>query len=132
LAQCPRGQSPGPAAQLRAGKPRKDESLFVLTRLHSSDELGRPCERIPPSWFLTSRQEVSGHIKLPPYGPQLSMRRLIWVDGYVRDPADIPLKPRAYAIQQSPIRDVGSSLRWDPLVSLKAWSFLVPLKDVAR
>lgn len=85
-------------ARLRAGKPRKDESLFALTRLHSSDEVGRPRERIPSSWSLTSRQEVAGHFKLQPWGPQLSMRRLIWIDGYLRGPADAPLKPRAYAV----------------------------------
>lgn len=87
-----------PTQRLRAGKPRKDESLFALTRLHSSGEVGRPRERIPPSWSLTSRQEVSGHFKLQPHGPQLSMRRLIWVDGYARGPADAPIRPRAHAI----------------------------------
>jgi len=85
-----------PTERLRSGKPRKDESLFAFTRLHHSDAVGRSRETIPSSWSLTNRQEVSGHFKLQPYGPQQSLRRLIWVDAYERGPEDAPIKPRAY------------------------------------
>ena len=44
------------------------------------------------------RQEVSGHFKLQPHGPQRSQRRLIWVDRYTRGPDDAPIKPRAYIV----------------------------------
>jgi hypothetical protein len=87
-----------PPERLRSGKPRKDESLFALTRLRESFEIGRPRDAIPNSWSLTSRQEVSGHFKLQPHGPQRSLRRLIWVDGYERGPDDAPIKPRAYTV----------------------------------
>jgi hypothetical protein len=87
-----------PTERLRSGKPRNDESLFALTRLHHSDEVGRSKETIPSSWSLTNRQEVSGHFKLQPCGPQQSLRRLIWVDGYERGPDDAPTKPRAYVV----------------------------------
>jgi hypothetical protein len=87
-----------PAGKLRGGKPRKDESLFALTRLRESSEVGRSKETIQDSWSLTSHQEVAGHFKLQPYGPQRSMRRLIWVDGYGRGPDEAPVKPRAYLV----------------------------------
>jgi len=84
--------------RLRNGKPRKDESLFALTRLRESREVGRPPSTIRNSWSLTSHQEVAGHFKLQPYGPQNSLRRLIWVEGYERGPEDAPTKPRAYLV----------------------------------
>ncbi len=84
-----------PSEKLRSGKPRKEESLFALTRLHASSEVGRPQSTIRSSWALTSRHAVAGHFKLQPYGPQQSLRRLIWVDAYERGPAGAPVKPRA-------------------------------------
>jgi hypothetical protein len=87
-----------PGDKLRSGKPRKEESLFALTRLHASSEVGRPKSTIRDSWSLTSRHEVAGHFKLQPYGPRHSLRRLIWVEGYERGPTGAPVKPRAYAI----------------------------------
>ena len=87
-----------PTERLKSGKPRKDESLFAFTRLHHSDAVGRSRETIQSSWSLTSRQEVAGHFKLQPHGPQHSLRRLIWVDGYERGPDDAPVKPRAYVV----------------------------------
>lgn len=87
-----------PSEKLRSGKPRKEESLFALTRLHASSEVGRPRSTIRDSWSLTSRHEVAGHFKLQPYGPRQSQRRLIWVEGYERGPADAPVKPRAYVV----------------------------------
>lgn len=90
--------APTPTERLRNGKPRKDESLFALTRLRESSAVGRPKSTIPASWSLTSRQEVAGHFKLQPYGPQQSQRRLIWVDAYERGPEDAPAKPRAYIV----------------------------------
>lgn len=91
-----------PTERLRSNKPRKDESLFTLTRLHHSDAVGRPRQTIPSSWSLTSRQEVAGHFKLQSHGPQQSLRRLIWVGGYERGPDGAPVKPRAYAVQPPP------------------------------
>jgi hypothetical protein len=87
-----------PPARLRAGKPRKDDSLFALTRLRACDEVGRPKNTIPSSWSLTSRQEVMGHFKLQAYGPQQSLRRMIWVDPYQRGPDDAPIRPQGHRI----------------------------------
>jgi hypothetical protein len=84
-----------PAERLRSGKPRKDESLFAMTQLHPArDRLGRPPVSIPTKWALTTRQEVSGHFRLQPYGPGSSLRRLIWVHAYERGPEGAPSKPR--------------------------------------
>ena len=67
-----------PTDRLCAGKPKKNESLFVLTRLHSSNEIGRPKDTIANSWSLTNRQEVKAHFKLQAHGPQRSLRQMIW------------------------------------------------------
>jgi hypothetical protein len=87
-----------PTERLRAGKPRNDQSLFALTRLHASTVVQRPKSTIQSSWSLSSRQEVTGHFKLQPYGAQHSLRRLIWVEAYQRGPADAPLRPQGYRI----------------------------------
>jgi len=87
-----------PTVKLRNGKPRNNESLFAITRLHESRAVGRPQNTIQSSWSLTNRQEVAGHFKLQPHGPQRSLRRLIWIDAYERGPEDAPVKPRAYVV----------------------------------
>ena len=96
FAEC--GLVATPPARLWAGKPRKDESLFALTRLRACDEVGRPKNTIPSSWSLTSWQEVMGHFKLQAYGPQQSLRRMIWVDPYQRGPDDAPIRPQGHRI----------------------------------
>jgi hypothetical protein len=58
----------------------------------ASDTIGRPANTIPSSWSLTNRQEVTGHFKLQVYGPQRSLRRMIWVDAYQRGPEGAPLR----------------------------------------
>jgi hypothetical protein len=58
-----------PTDKLRAGKPRKHESLFAVTRLNSTELTGRPKATISGSWSLTNHQEVTGHFKLQPHGP---------------------------------------------------------------
>jgi len=85
-----------PTERLRAGKPRNDQSLFALTRLNASTAVQRPKGTIQRSWSLSSRQEVTGHFKLQPYGAQSSLRRLMWVEGYQRGPADAPVRPKGY------------------------------------
>ena len=85
-----------PSERLRAGKPRNDQSLFALTRLHASTSVQRPRSTIQTSWSLSSRQEVTGHFKLQAYGAQRSLRRLIWVGSYQRGPVDAPVLPQGY------------------------------------
>jgi hypothetical protein len=87
-----------PPERLRTGKPRKDESLFALTRLRASDDVGRPTSTISSSWSLTTRQEVMGRFKLQAYGPQRSLRRMIWVDPYQRGPEDAPIRPEGLRV----------------------------------
>ncbi|MBL6082614.1 hypothetical protein JMJ56_32120 [Belnapia sp. T18] len=92
IAQSPPARSP--REQLR---PRKAESLFAMVRLlPPADRLGRPtpAPHVTP-WQLMSRQTVSGHFRLQPYGSGLSLRRLIWVSPYERGPEGAPEKPRA-------------------------------------
>lgn len=87
-----------PSGRLRAGKPKKDESLFAMTRLHASYAVNRPKHTIPSSWSLSTQQEVTGHFKLQAHGPNRSLRRLIWVDFYVRGPEDVPQRPQGYRV----------------------------------
>lgn len=87
-----------PSERLNKGKPRNGQSLFAMTRLHATDKVGRPNKDIPTSWSLSERQEVSGHFKLQPYGPQQSQRRMIWVSGYERGPEDAPLRPKGVRV----------------------------------
>jgi hypothetical protein len=87
-----------PTEKLRAGKPRKDQSLFAVTRLNPTELTGRPRVTIPGSWSLTAHQKVTGHFKLQPHGPGGSLRKLIWVDAYNRGPENAPVKPKAYRI----------------------------------
>lgn len=48
---------------------------------------------------LTTRHLVRGHWTHQPYGPGQSQRRLQWIEGYIRGPADAPLveRPRVWA-----------------------------------
>ena len=71
-------------------------SWFALTRLNAPDAMGRPSSTIPTSWSLTSRQDVAGHFKLQASdGPQLSLRRMIWVASYERGPKMRPFVHKA-------------------------------------
>jgi hypothetical protein len=83
-----------PTERLNKGKPRKGQSLFAMTRLQPSTAIGRPDSTIQSSWSLTERQEVDGYFKLQAYGPQWSLRRLIWVSGYERGPVDALVRPK--------------------------------------
>jgi hypothetical protein len=87
-----------PSERLRQGKPRKDESLFAMTRLRASEAVSRPKHTIPSSWSLSTRQEVTGHFKLQAHGPDRLLRRLIWVDPYTRGPDDAPQRPQGYRV----------------------------------
>lgn len=84
--------------RLHAGKPRKGESLFALTRLKPSEQVRRPRATLGTSYSLTSRQEVKGYFKMQAHGPNSSLRRLIWVDAYQRGPEDAPLRPQAFTV----------------------------------
>lgn len=49
-----------------------------------------------PRRRLTSRHVVRGHWTHQPHGPQRSLRRLQWVDDYIRGPQDAPLSTRVH------------------------------------
>lgn len=49
-----------------------------------------------PRRRLTSRHVVRGHWKMQPHGPQRSKRKLLWVDDYIRGPANTPLVTRTH------------------------------------
>lgn len=90
------GQTRPDDAMRNQVRPRKNESLFAITRLDAaSDRLGRSAQKMPASWSLTARQEVSGHFRLQPYGPGAQLRRLMWIEAYTRGPESAPIKPRA-------------------------------------
>lgn len=45
---------------------------------------------------LTSRHVVRGHWTHQPHGPQRALRRLQWIDDYIRGPQDAPLTTRTH------------------------------------
>lgn len=49
-----------------------------------------------PRRRLTTRHVVRGHWTHQPHGPQKSLRRLQWVDDYIRGPQDAPLSTRTH------------------------------------
>lgn len=49
-----------------------------------------------PRRRLTSRHVVRGHWTHQPHGPQRALRRLQWVDDYIRGPQDAPLSTRTH------------------------------------
>ncbi|WP_244832052.1 hypothetical protein [Caballeronia sp. TF1N1] len=84
--------------RLKKGKPRSGQSLFAMTRLHPTEKVGRTSSSAHGSWSLSERQEVAGHFKLQAYGPDHSLRRMIWVSDYERGPEDAPLRPKGVRI----------------------------------
>lgn len=58
--------------------------------------LTTPDDGDSPRRRLTSRHVVRGHWTHQPHGPARSLRRLQWVDDYIRGPADAPLSTRAH------------------------------------
>lgn len=80
--------------------PRKGESIFAMVRLAApNDRLGRAQPKDPNAgWVLTTQQDVAGHFKLQPHGPGMTLRKLIWVENYLRGPQDAPLRPRAVRV----------------------------------
>lgn len=93
------GRTPPDRAAANNFRPRKGESLFAMTRLTApAGRLGRPSRTEPRGWDLAARQEVSGHFKLQPHGPAGLLRKLIWVEAYVRGPEDAPVKPKAIRV----------------------------------
>ena len=49
-----------------------------------------------PRRRLTTRHVVRGHWTHQPHGPQKSLRRLQWIDDYIRGPQDAPLTIRTH------------------------------------
>lgn len=49
-----------------------------------------------PRRRLTTRHVVRGHWTHQPHGPQRALRRLQWVDDYIRGPQDAPLSTRTH------------------------------------
>lgn len=49
-----------------------------------------------PRRQLTTRHVVRGHWTHQPHGPQKSLRRLQWIDDYIRGPQDAPLTIRTH------------------------------------
>lgn len=61
-------------------------TLLTLTNSNKQDQERR----------LTTRHVVRGHWTHQPHGPQKSLRRLQWIDDYIRGPADAPLTTRTH------------------------------------
>jgi hypothetical protein len=50
---------------------------------------------------LSVQSLISGHYKMQPYGPQRSLRKLIWLEPYWRGPEDAPIPIRPHSFESS-------------------------------
>ena len=84
-----------PVGSLKKPIARQNESLFAITKLQAPlERFGRPIKRgNASSWSLTSRQDVAGYFKLQPHGPGGVLRKLIWVEPYIRGPDKTLARP---------------------------------------
>lgn len=95
------------------GKPRTTRTNAAAGRGHGADDDGvtvidlHPQRRRlitdeadgagdSPRRRLTTRHVVRGHWTHQPHGPKQSLRRLQWIDDYIRGPQDAPLTTRAH------------------------------------
>lgn len=69
----------------KSGQPPSDVSVIDIKRAPSGGQDGGGSTDHDHRW------EVSGHPRNQAYGPGRSLRKLIWVDEYVKGPADKPL-----------------------------------------
>lgn len=83
-------------AMERTGRP--DSALVTFTYLRHPKSL-RPVDHDPSPEARSYRYRwlVSGHIRNQPY-PAEGVRRLIWIDPYVKGPEGAPLKPRVFKV----------------------------------
>lgn len=74
---------------------RKKRSLFVIEDMRAPEgRFGRESSTGGRGgWQLNHRIEVRGHFRLQPWGPERKLRRLIWVDPYVKG-KDKPDRPK--------------------------------------
>ncbi len=77
----------------KARQHHKKASLFrVETLSPPADRFGRTRTEGQGGWRLGWRSDVRGHFRMQPHGPQKALRKLIFVEGYVRGPEDAPRK----------------------------------------
>lgn len=62
----------------------------LITTQNDADDGDSPRKR------LTTRHVVRGHWTHQPHGPQKALRRLQWIDDYIRGPQDAPLSTRTH------------------------------------
>ena len=70
--------------------PQRRKLITTPDKPDNEDDGGRPRRR------LTTRHVVRGHWTHQPHGPQRALRRLQWVDDYIRGPQDAPLTTRTH------------------------------------
>ena len=70
--------------------PQRRKLITTPDKPDNEDDGGRPRRR------LTTRHVVRGHWTHQPHGPQKSLRRLQWVDDYIRGPQNAPLTTRTH------------------------------------
>lgn len=81
------------AASRKVRQHHKRSSLFsVETLAPPADRFGRARATGQVGWKLGWRSDVAGHFKTQPHGPQSSLRKLIFVEGYARGPEGAPTK----------------------------------------
>lgn len=80
---------------------RKTASLFVVHVLpEPPGHFGRSESALQGAWRLDHRVSVRGHFRWQPHGPELSLRKLIFIAEHVRG-ADLPDKPELIPLHRS-------------------------------
>jgi hypothetical protein len=84
-----------PTFGYRAEQRRVERALpdFRVLRLSYAEAADRNAESSSVEW--SKRWIVRGHWRSQPHGPQNQLRRLQWIDTFVKGPADKPLDVRA-------------------------------------
>ena len=96
----PRNPRPGTGAGTRGHDTPGDDGVTVID-LHPQRRrlLTEPADEgdvESPRRRLTSRHVVRGHWTHQPHGKGRALRRLQWVDDYIRGPQDAPLSTRTH------------------------------------
>lgn len=65
-------------------------SLFSVIQLNSPrGRFGRNPDKMPEGgWKLDKLVEVRGHFRWQPHGPENQLRKLVWIESYVKGPRD--------------------------------------------
>jgi hypothetical protein len=88
-------------ADAQVARLRDEFSLFTMRRLATRERLvPESCRHVEPDGTrrLDFRFQVRGHFRWQPHGPGRELRRLQWIDPYLKGPADAPVRVPLYRV----------------------------------